>query len=47
MVETRDETVIVEQSWWNCDSGTVSHRRTVKVEQSWWNTRGGTVIMEQ
>ena len=29
---------MVEQAWWNSDSG------TVMVEQAWWNSDSGTVI---
>ena len=37
---------MVEQSWWNSNSGTVTVEQ-VMVEQSWWNIDGGTVIVEQ
>ena len=49
------ETVLVEQSWWNSNSGTVmveqykwnSNGEKVIVEQSWSNSHGGTVMVEQ
>ena len=34
---------MVEQSWWNSNSGTVM----VMVEQLWWNSNSGTVMVEQ
>ena len=38
---------MVEQTWWNSNSGTVMYGGTVIVAHSWWNNHGGTVMVEQ